>query len=95
MGLQNPHLQTALLQFADTFAEHISVKEGWNSVLQETLKYKQFLSNLGVQGNAGGTGNQIAIDTTCGDEEIVLLLVRETMGNKLEVKCNDPELDWK
>lgn len=40
-------------------------------------------------------GNQIDFDTTCGDEEIILLLVRQTMGDKLEVKCNDPELDGK
>lgn len=81
------------MQFADAFAEHLSVKERWNSVLQHTLKYKKFLSNLGLQGDAGGTGNQIANDTTCGNEEIILLFVRQTLGNKLEIKCSDPELD--
>jgi len=50
---------------------------------------------LRLQGAAGGTGNQIANDATCGEEEIILLLVRQALGNELEVKRNDPELDWK
>lgn len=68
-----PHLQTALLQFADTFAEHLSAQERWISILRETPKYKKFLSNLGLQSDASGTGNQIANDSTCGDEEIIFL----------------------
>lgn len=50
---------------------------------------------MGLQGVTGRTGNPIPNDTTCGYEEIILLLVKETPGNKLEAKHNDPGLDWK
>lgn len=62
-------------------------------MLWKILKYKQILPNLGLRGDAGGTVEWIANHITCGDEEIIHLLVIRALGNKLEIKYNNPKLD--
>lgn len=48
-------------------------KKGGSLYYERLQNKKKFLSNLGLQSDASGTGNQIANDSTCGDEEIIFL----------------------